>query len=204
MNIGHAAQASGVSAKMIHYYESTGLIQKALRSNAGYRHYSDNDVHRLRFVRRARDLGFSVEQIAELLALWRDRSRESGDIKAVALDHVAGLNRKIAELQAMARTLEHLATHCHCNDRPDCPILQDLVKEAGAAGGPTLCATRSPGRVPLWRDGKNAGVRRAIMITGPMARGHPGGVHSAEAAASKANVPRQELLSTTIAAGRPS
>jgi MerR family transcriptional regulator, copper efflux regulator len=136
MNIGQAAKASGVSAKMIRYYERTGLIPKAIRSEAGYRNYSPSDVHTLRFIRRARDLGFSVEQIAELLALWRDRGRASADVKAVALSHVAGLKAKIAELQAMARTLEHLAAHCHGDDRPECPILEDLADAADAAAMP--------------------------------------------------------------------
>jgi len=140
MNIGQAAKASGVSAKMIRYYEQTGLIPKAARSEAGYRNYSPSDVHTLRFIRRARDLGFSVEQIAELLALWRDRSRASADVKAVALSHVAGLKAKIAELQAMAQTLEHLAAHCHGDGRPDCPILEDLAEAADAA------AASRPGR----------------------------------------------------------
>ena len=133
MNIGDAAASSGVSAKMIRYYEQTGLIPKAVRTEAGYRTYSDADVHSLRFIRRARDLGFSVEQIAELLALWHDRGRASADVKAVALTHVEALRAKIAELQAMARTLEHLAAHCHGDDRPDCPILADLAEAPPAA-----------------------------------------------------------------------
>ncbi|AFK54079.1 Cu(I)-responsive transcriptional regulator [Tistrella mobilis] len=133
MNIGQAAKASGVSAKMIRYYEQTGLIPKAIRSDAGYRNYSPSDVHTLRFIRRARDLGFSVEQIAELLALWRDRGRASADVKAVALSHVAGLKAKIAELQAMTRTLEHLAATCQGDDRPDCPIIEDLAEAAQVA-----------------------------------------------------------------------
>lgn len=132
MNIGQAAKASGVSAKMIRYYEQTGLIPKAIRSEAGYRNYSPSDVHTLRFIRRARDLGFSVEQIAELLALWRDRRRASSDVKAIALSHVAGLKAKISELEAMTRTLEHLAAHCHGDDRPECPIIEDLA-DADAA-----------------------------------------------------------------------
>ncbi|MDX5517491.1 Cu(I)-responsive transcriptional regulator [Stenotrophomonas sp. HMSC10F06] len=132
MNIGEAATFSGVSAKMIRYYEQIGLIPPAARSEAGYRHYSPQDAHSLRFIRRARDLGFSVEQIGELLVLWRDRERASADVKAVALSHVAGLKAKIAELQAMVQTLEHLAEHCHGNDRPDCPIIADLAQPVSA------------------------------------------------------------------------
>jgi len=144
MNIGQAGKASGVSAKMIRYYEQTGLIPKALRSDAGYRNYSPADVHTLRFIRRSRDLGFSVEQIGELLALWRDRGRASADVKAMALSHVAGLKAKIAELQDMTRTLEHLAEHSHGDDRPECPIIEELaerVEAAAAAAGPATRAT---------------------------------------------------------------
>ena len=136
MNIGDAAKASGVSAKMIRYYESTGLIPKAVRSQSGYRHYTENDVHALRFIRRARDLGFTVEQIAELLTLWRDHSRSSADVKRVALGHVATLRDKIRELEAMARTLSTLAAHCHGDDRPDCPIIEDLADPASEGEGP--------------------------------------------------------------------
>lgn len=131
MNIGQAAKASGVSAKMIRYYESTGLIRPPHRSEAGYRHFSDVDVHTLRFVRRARDLGFTVEQIAELLALWQDRSRKSGDVKKVAMRHVVALKRKIEELEGMAATLSKLASCCHGDERPDCPILEDLSSAKG-------------------------------------------------------------------------
>jgi len=130
MNIGQAAAASGISAKMIRYYESIGLIGSATRTASGYRVYTDADLHTLRFVRRARDLGFSVEQMHELLALWRDRSRASADVKRIALEHVAELERKAAELHAMADTLKHLALHCHGDARPDCPILADLGQPA--------------------------------------------------------------------------
>lgn len=130
MNIGEAAAASGISAKMIRYYESIGLIGSATRTASGYRVYTDADLHTLRFVRRARDLGFSVEQMHELLALWRDRSRASADVKRIALEHVAELERKAAELHAMADTLKHLARHCHGDARPDCPILADLGQPA--------------------------------------------------------------------------
>jgi MerR family transcriptional regulator, copper efflux regulator len=127
MNIGQAAEASGVSAKMIRYYESIGLIPKTVRTEAGYRVYSDNDVHTLRFIRRSRDLGFSVEQIADLVSLWRDRQRASMDVKRIALEHVEVLERKIGELQQMAGTLKHLARNCHGDDRPDCPIIEELA-----------------------------------------------------------------------------
>ena len=127
MNIGQASRATGVSTKMIRYYEDTGLIPRAARRDSGYRDYGDADVHRLRFIRRARDLGFSVEQIGELLALWSDRQRASADVKTLALDHVARLRIKLLEVQQMIDTLESLAHSCHGNDRPDCPILDDLA-----------------------------------------------------------------------------
>jgi MerR family transcriptional regulator, copper efflux regulator len=127
MNIGQAAKASGVSAKMIRYYESIGLIPKTVRTEAGYRVYSDNDVHTLRFIRRSRDLGFSVDQISDLVSLWQDRERASKDVKRVALEQVETLERKITELQQMAGTLKHLAKNCHGDSRPDCPIIQELA-----------------------------------------------------------------------------
>jgi MerR family transcriptional regulator, copper efflux regulator len=128
MNIGEAAARSGVSAKMIRYYEATGLIAPAARSQAGYRRYGSDDVHTLRFIRRARDLGFSVERIGELVALWRDRSRRSADVKEIATAQAAALRRKIADLKGMAATLDALAACCHGDDRPDCPILVDLAE----------------------------------------------------------------------------
>ncbi|WP_230532209.1 Cu(I)-responsive transcriptional regulator [Microvirga roseola] len=133
MNIGQAAAASGVSAKMIRYYESIGLIPKTVRTESGYRVYSDSDVHTLRFIRRARDLGFSVEQIADLVSLWRDRERASKEVKRIALEHVGVLERKIEELQQMAGTLKHLARTCHGDGRPDCPIIEELASEAAQA-----------------------------------------------------------------------
>ena len=126
MNIGKASAASGVSAKMIRYYESIDLLAAARRTEAGYRFYTDEDVHVLRFIRRARDLGFAVADIGGLLALWRDQGRASADVKRIALEHVVALERKIAELQGMASTLRTLAAHCHGDARPDCPILTDL------------------------------------------------------------------------------
>ncbi len=126
MNIGQAARASGVSAKMIRHYEETGLIPAAHRTASGYRTYTDTDVQMLRFVRRARDLGFPMATIAELLSLWRDKGRHSADVKRLATAQIEGLSRKIADLQAMAATLQHLAEACAGDDRPDCPILDRL------------------------------------------------------------------------------
>ena len=127
LNIGEAARASGVSAKMIRHYEEIGLIPKAGRTGAGYRLYREADVHRLRFVRRARDLGFSMKEIEALLGLWNDRRRASSEVKRLATRHIADLDQKIAELQAMRRTLAGLSRHCHGDHRPDCPILEDLA-----------------------------------------------------------------------------
>lgn len=135
MNIGQAAEATGVSAKMIRYYEHIGLISPAHRSDAGYRLYADSDIHVLIFIRSARDLGFSVESIKELLALWQDRTRQSADVKKIALSHIARLNEKIVELQSMVDTLAHLAHCCSGDDRPNCPILKDF--ELGVLHGNT-------------------------------------------------------------------
>jgi MerR family copper efflux transcriptional regulator len=132
MNIGKAARASGISAKMIRYYESIGLLAKAPRRQNTYRDFDPKDIHDLRFIRRARSLGFSIEETRELLALWRDKGRASADVKALALRHVADLEERIAELQAMSRSLVHLAHHCHGDLRPDCPILDDLASAAGS------------------------------------------------------------------------
>ena len=126
MNIGEAAKASGVSAKMIRYYESVGLVPAADRTTSGYRVYSATDVEMLRFIRRSRDLGFTVEKIEELLALWRDRSRHSADVKRIALEQIEGLERKILEMQSMMDSLRQLADACHGDHRPNCPILADL------------------------------------------------------------------------------
>jgi MerR family transcriptional regulator, copper efflux regulator len=126
MNIGQAAQGSGVTAKTIRYYESIGLIPKAARSQAGYRHYSDADVHTLQFIKRARNLGFSVDQINKLLALWRDRRRSSAAVKALALKRIAELDAKAAELMAVSRALKYLADNCAGDHRPECPILDEL------------------------------------------------------------------------------
>ena len=127
MTIGQAAKSSAVSAKMIRHYESIGLLPKAQRTESGYRLYDDNDVHTLRFIQRARSLGFPLETIRTLLALWRNRRRSSAQVKDLAERHIADLERKSAEMQSMVRTLKHLSHHCHGDDRPDCPILDDLA-----------------------------------------------------------------------------
>lgn len=134
MNIGEAAQASGVSAKMVRHYEEIGLIPKARRTVAGYRMYSTADVHTLRFIKQARNLGFPIEQIEKLLALWQDRRRPSRKVKELAHAHIRELDERIREMQDMKRTLETLAKHCHGDDRPDCPILAGLEKELPVAG----------------------------------------------------------------------
>lgn len=126
MNIGESAKASGVSAKMIRHYEAIGLIGAAQRTSAGYRVYNERDVQVLQFIHRGRALGFSLEQIRTLLALWQDKQRASKDVRAMARGHMDELDRKIADMQAMRRTLETLATRCHGDERPDCPILDDL------------------------------------------------------------------------------
>ncbi|MEX3936001.1 Cu(I)-responsive transcriptional regulator [Paraburkholderia phymatum] len=127
MNIGQAARASGVTAKMIRYYESVGLLAAKQRTSAGYRIYGAQEVHSLRFIRQARRLGFAVGDIRRLLALWQDRTRTSAEVKSIALEHVAELNHRIAELTEMRDTLAHLAEHCHGDDRPDCPIIEGLA-----------------------------------------------------------------------------
>lgn len=130
MNIGQAARHTGLSAKMIRYYESIGLLKPALRSDSGYRLYQPEDLHSLAFIKRSRDLGFSLEEVARLLTLWQDRQRASADVKALANEHIADLNRRIDELVRLRDTLNELVAHCQGDDRPDCPILKDL-----AAGG---------------------------------------------------------------------
>lgn len=138
MNIGDASATTGISPKMIRYYEDTGLIRPAARTASGYRTYAEADIQTLRFIRRARDLGFPVKQIEELLALWRDRSRASSDVKRIASDQITDLRRKMQALQEMVTTLEDLSHNCHGDDRPDCPILTSLGDD-------------SPGEIPAHR-----------------------------------------------------
>ena len=133
MNIGEAAAASGVTPKMIRHYEDIGLIREAARTESGYRTYGPKDIATLSFIRRSRDLGFPIAQIRTLLALWQDRERASADVKQVAGEHIDELRAKMRQLQEMVATLEHLSAHCHGDDRPDCPILEQLA--TGDPGG---------------------------------------------------------------------
>jgi MerR family transcriptional regulator, copper efflux regulator len=130
MNIGEAAKRAGINAKRLRHYEAIGLVPKAARSDANYRAYSETDVHTLRFIKQARALGFSIEDIRALLGLWRDRRRPSREVKKLVERHAAGLRERIAELQAMLGALEHLARHCHGDERPDCPILDEIARRS--------------------------------------------------------------------------
>jgi Cu(I)-responsive transcriptional regulator len=132
MNIGQASTVSGVSQRMIRHYEAIGLIQPPARRESGYRDYAERDVHALKFIARARDLGFPVPEIGRLLALWRDQGRSSAEVRELALARIAELRRKEREIAEMRRTLEQLATSCHGDDRPDCPIIEELADQASA------------------------------------------------------------------------
>ena len=127
MNIGEAAKRSGVSAKMVRHYESLGLLPAVARTDAGYRQYGDKEVHTLRFIRHARDLGFSMTEIAELLKLWQNQRRSSSNVKKIALKHLAEIDARMAEMAAMRKTLQHLVHCCSGDERPDCPILDELA-----------------------------------------------------------------------------
>lgn len=129
MNIGKLAKASGVSSKLIRYYESIGLLPPPERTENNYRVYRSNDVHTLRFIKRSRSLGFSIEEIQKLLGLWQDKERASAEVKALATKHIQELNQRIAEMVSMRDTLQNLATHCHGDKNPECPILEDLAGE---------------------------------------------------------------------------
>ncbi len=133
VNIGEAARQSGVSAKMLRHYESLGLLGKVNRTDSGYRLYSPADVHTLRFIKRCRDLGFSMAEIGELVGLWQNKRRASANVKKIAQKHMDELSERIAAMQAMQRTLSTLLHCCHGDDRPDCPILDDLAGSAQAA-----------------------------------------------------------------------
>jgi MerR family copper efflux transcriptional regulator len=135
MNIGHASKASGVSAKMIRYYESIDLVPRSARRESGYRDYDSADIHLLAFVRRARDLGFPTERIRDLLRLWSDRDRSNAEVKAIALGHVAELKRRARELNEMADALKHLAGACEGDGRPECPIIKGLEGQVPIARG---------------------------------------------------------------------
>ena len=137
VNIGEAARRSGVSAKMLRHYESLGLLAPVARSEAGYRLYSESDVRTLQFIKRARSLGFSMAEITQLLDLWRNRRRISASVKRIAQQHVDELGERIAALQAMQRCLGQLLDHCHGDERPDCPILDDLAGDGAHALSPS-------------------------------------------------------------------
>ena len=145
MNIGEAAKASGVTAKMIRHYESVGLFPEAQRTESGYRQYTAKEVSTLRFIRQSRDLGFSIEQIRELLGLWQDRRRPSRQVKALAQAHIQELDAKLQELQSMKASLEHLVHCCQGDDRPECPIIETLADESGPVRAATATARRVRG-----------------------------------------------------------
>ena len=130
-NIGEAARRSGVSARMVRHYEELGLLPDVARTESGYRQYTEADIHTLRFVKRSRDLGFSMDEIAELVGLWHNRRRTSASVKRIAQKHLGELEQRIADMQAMQRTLSHLVHCCHGDARPDCPILEDLAGTRG-------------------------------------------------------------------------
>jgi MerR family copper efflux transcriptional regulator len=146
MNIGEAARASGITAKMIRYYESVDLIPPAGRSESGYRTYSQRDVDTLRFIRRARDFGVAMDRVKLLVGLWQDKDRPSREVKAIALRQVAELEAKIAELTAMKDSLAELANACHGDSRPDCPILRDLAGMSPTSSHPGPAASPKAGQ----------------------------------------------------------
>ena len=159
MNIGQAATASGVSAKMIRHYEQVGLFPEPDRTDAGYRQYSEKEVHTLRFIRQARDLGFSIQQIGELVGLWQNRRRPSRQVKALAEAHIKELEQKAQDLLAMKATLEHLVQCCHGDDRPDCPILDTLAAENAVV--PTVAKTGKGATTGGLRSGRSPSGTRS-------------------------------------------
>ncbi|MDE8346478.1 MAG: Cu(I)-responsive transcriptional regulator, partial [Acidocella sp.] len=148
--ISDAAKQSGVSAKMIRYYESIKLLPAVDRTEGNYRAYAERDIQSLRFIRRARDLGYSIADIERLLSLWRNKIRSSADVKRLALDHAASLRDKITEIEAMLRAVQHLADHCRGDHRPDCPIMDDLAE------GPTTSTQDPDSRAPRGGRSRNA------------------------------------------------
>lgn len=152
MNIGEAAKASGVSAKMVRHYEAVGLVPAPARTDAGYRQYSASEVHTLRFIRQARDLGFSIHEIGELLSLWHNRKRPSRLVKALAQAHIEALEHKAQELLAMKATLQNLVQCCHGDERPDCPILDNLASgvaaKAASPAGPRMMDFNTARKLP--------------------------------------------------------
>jgi Cu(I)-responsive transcriptional regulator len=157
MNIGEAAKASGVSAKMIRHYEGVGLFPEAARTDSGYRQYTGKEVSTLRFIRQSRDLGFSIEQIRALLGLWQDRKRPSRQVRALAQAHIEELDEKLKELHAMKATLEHLVHCCQGDDRPDCPIIESLAFEGAS---PSVTVSHTHGRTSGLQPGLTR--RRAV------------------------------------------
>lgn len=148
-NIGEAARLSGVSAKMVRHYESLGLLPAVSRTDAGYRQYTEREVHTLRFVKRSRDLGFSMSEIAELVALWQDRGRSNSEVRSIALKQLAELEQRMTEMGAMKRTLEYLVACCHNDQRPECPILDELATEEDPARGKKLSGRKTLRGGPL-------------------------------------------------------
>lgn len=167
MNIGEASQASGVSVKMIRHYEAIGLLRAATRAESGYRVYRPEDIHALRFIGNARDLGFPLVEIEELLGLWSNRARTSAEVKRLALAHVAAIDEKVKALQAMGDTLRHLAMACKGDHRPECPILEGISERAAAAPG----AVRSGRPVDALR---HAGIAASDAPRGRPAGRRPG------------------------------
>lgn len=161
MNIGEAARRSGVSARMLRHYESLGLLPEVARTDSGYRQYDDSAVHTLRFIRRARELGFEMAEIERLLGLWRNRRRSSAEVKRIAAAHVTDLQARIAGLQAMQATLARLASCCHGDERPDCPILDELAGPGAVPAAEVSGASSAPPRPPRARRAAGSSSARA-------------------------------------------
>lgn len=159
LGIGQAARLSGISAKMLRHYESLGLLGDVPRTDSNYRQYAETDVHTLRFIRRSRDMGFSLDAIRELVNLWHNRRRSSETVKRIARQHMDELGQRIEALQSMQRTLEHLVALCPGNDRPDCPILDDLGHDADDQSGHWPAGTTNLYRTATSRERRRYGTR---------------------------------------------